>query len=278
VITVAAAFFPIEQIVREVGGAEVRVVALVPAGQEAHEYEPTPKQVAALSSADVVFYFGGGFQPAVEQTVAGLSGSVPRIDLLSGLSLLPVDGSAAGSEEALAGNLDPHVWLDPANMQVMTDVVAAQLADLRPDLAATFAVNAAAYRTQLGDLDQRFRSGLTTCESRVIVTSHRAFAYLAAAFDLTQIAITGVSPLAEPSAKELAAIADLAKANNVTTVFFEQNLPPDLARTIAGEIGATTAELDTIESPSSDQRSAGATYVSLMDANLLALRSGLRCT
>ena len=72
-------------------------------------------------------------------------------------------------------------------------------------------------------------------------------------------------------------IASIARENGVTTIFFEESLPIDLARTVADEIGASTAVLDPIESPSGDQLDAGATYVSLMTDNLAALRAGLGC-
>ena len=281
-LTVAAAFFPIEEIVRQVGGDAINVVTLVPPGEDAHEYEPTPQQVARLEQADVVFYLGGGFQPGVEKVIAGLPDRVVRVDLLEGLTLRPVTDQPAGSTgttagETLDGDLDPHVWLDPANMQAMTDAVAPVLSAARPDDAATFTANANSYRAALGALDQRMTAGLASCTSPVIVTAHRAFVYLASAYGLTQIPIAGISPNDEPSAKTLAAVAEAADASGARTIYFEENLPADLARTVADEIGATTGVLDTAESLSRDQIAAGDTYISVMDRNLAARRDGLGC-
>jgi zinc transport system substrate-binding protein len=134
-----------------------------------------------------------------------------------------------------------------------------------------------AYLAQLDELDGAFRDGLAECDSRILVSGHRAFAYLAAAYDLDAVSIAGISPSEEPSAQTLEDVATFAKDNGVTTIFFEENLPDDLARTVADEIGATTAVLDPIESPSGDQLDAGATYVSIMTDNLAALRAGLGC-
>jgi zinc transport system substrate-binding protein len=91
------------------------------------------------------------------------------------------------------------------------------------------------------------------------------------------VSISGISPSEEPSAEALEEIAAFASTNGVDTIFFEENLPADLSRTVADEIGATTARLDPIEAPSTDQLAAGATYVSLMGDNLDALRTGLGC-
>jgi zinc transport system substrate-binding protein len=285
VTKVAVAFYPIEEIVRQVGGDKVGVITLVPPGEEAHEYDPTPKQLTELANADIVFYLGQGFQPNVEKALESLPSEVQKVDLLAqgGITLLPVtsqlpgtDGTAEG--ETLDSGEDPHVWLAPGNMRDMAANVLADLNGVAPNDATTFAKNYANYGTDLNNLDRDFASGLARCRSPYIVSSHRAFAYLADAYDLKAVAIAGVSPSEEPSAKTLEAIADFARTNDVTTIFFEKNLPEDLAKTLADEVGATTGVLDTIESLSADQLKAGDDYVSLMRSNLSALREGLGCS
>ncbi|MEP7113318.1 MAG: zinc ABC transporter substrate-binding protein [Ilumatobacteraceae bacterium] len=269
---VAAAFYPIEEIIRSVDSDAFDIVTLVPPGQEAHEYEPSAQQVGDLQSAMTVFYLGSGFQPDVEKAIAALPDSIGKVDLLKSLELLPITDALQGTEgetdgEVLASGEDPHVWLDPAKMITMTSVVAKALD-----------VDATGYIDELHKLDDAFRAGLANCRSHVIVTSHRAFEYLAHAYGLTQIPIAGISANEEPSAKTLAAVAKAAKANDVSTIYFEQNLPDDLAKTVAEEVGAKTAVLDPLESLSSDRLDAGATYISVMTENLAELRSGLGCS
>lgn len=281
-VKVAVAFYPIEEIVRSVGGPGVSIVDLVPPGESAHDYEPTPQQITDLQSADIVFYLGSGFQPNVEKAIASLPSRVRRVDLLVSVPLIAVDSQLAGADgqtsgEVLANGKDPHVWLDPANMQLMTTEVQQSIAGLPGADAASLASGAAAYTATLVRLDTEFSAGLAQCRSNVIVTSHRAFGYLAKAYGLLQIAISGISPTEEPSAKTLEAVAQAAKANKVTTIFFENNLPPDLAKTIASEIGATTAVLDPVESLSRDQLKANADYSLIMQQNLAALVKGLGC-
>jgi zinc transport system substrate-binding protein len=289
-LTVAASFYPIEDIVRNVGGVAIDVITVVPPGEAAHEYEPTPKQLTALERADIVFYLGNGFQPEVEKAIESLPGSVQKVDLLDGLTLLPLTAQLPGTDgetdgASLGDGNDPHVWLDPANMRAMTDVVARHLAaapgGATPDVTlhpAQFDSNAARYDAALATIGEAFATSLAHCESDVLVTSHRAFGYLAAAYGLTQVAIAGISPTEEPSAKSLEAVAAFAREHDVTTIYFEDNLPADLATTVAEEIGAGTAVLDPAESLSHDQLDAGATYLSVMRQNLAALTKGLRCT
>jgi zinc transport system substrate-binding protein len=191
---------------------------------------------------------------------------VHRVDLLQGVTLLKIEHG-----------VDPHVWLDPRNMQMMVQTVTQVLSAELPAQAATFATNAAAYTNELGALHNELTAGLADCAVPVLITTHEAFAYFAQAYGLTQLAIAGISPGDEPSAKQLETIAQLAADNGVTTVFFEENLPPDLARTVADEIGAKTSSLGTAETLTQKQLDAGESYVSIMRADLQALRAGLSC-
>ena len=147
----------------------------------------------------------------------------------------------------------------------------------RPDNAATYAANADEYLTDLRGLDSEYRESLAECQSRVIVTSHRAFGYLADTYGLRQIPIAGISPDVEPDPRTLEAIAAEAKAEGITTIFLESIAPPDLAETIAREIGAELDLLDPIEGLTQDQLDAGETYASIMRDNLQRLEAGLGC-
>src|SRR5215210_1161337 len=82
-LTVVAAFYPLAYAAARVGGPSIDVTNLTPPGAEPHDVELTPREVAELQKADVVLYVSQGFQPAVQQAVAGARGK--RVDLLGGL-------------------------------------------------------------------------------------------------------------------------------------------------------------------------------------------------
>lgn len=282
-ITVAASFYPIEEIARRVGGTYIDVVELTPAGQGAHDVQLTAKQLTVLSSASAVFYISDGFQPDVEKAVASLPSKVIPVDLLQTVTLLDVVAQLDGTEgetdgEVLASGKDPHVWLDPANMIAMTTAVADSLSQLKPEFATEFNAAAKSYIAELQALGSEIDTKLATCESRALVTSHRAFAYLAKRANVRQVAIAGVNPEEEPSAKSLEAIAAFAKANKVSTIFFETLLPADLAKTLADKVGATADLLDPIEGISSEDLASGASYISIQRDNLSRIAKGLRCS
>lgn len=255
---VAAAFYPLAFIAEQVApGADVRNIT--PAGAEPHDLELSARDVETVNESDLVLFLGSGFQPALEQAVGDHENAV---DLLEGENLME------GSEESESG-LDPHVWLDPMRFAAMATRVAEAIG--RPQAADDLVAD-------LEELDQEFRDGLADCKRRTIVTSHAAFGYLAKAYGLEQIALTGLAPEAEPTAQDLEGLVSKVEAEGATTVFFETLVSPKLAETVAREAGAKTAVLNPIEGLSDDEIDDGADYFSTMRANLDALRRGLGCS
>jgi zinc transport system substrate-binding protein len=246
---VVAAFYPIAYLVHRLApGLDVR--NLTPAGAEPHDIELSARDVEAIRDADLVLYLGGGFMPALEDAVGE---SAMAVDLLEDAD--PIEG-------------DPHAWLDPGRYATMARAAAAALG----------VPNAAdAVTAELGELDTEFRAGLSSCERREIVTSHAAFGYLAEAYGLEQVALTGVSPEAEPSARAIEQLVEDVRDTGATTVFAEPLLSPRLAETIAREAGVRVAELDPLEGLTDEALDSGSDYFSVMRDNLAQLRQALGC-
>ncbi len=257
-----ASFYPLAEAARQVGGDEVRVENLTPPGAEPHDLELTASQVADIQDADVVLVLGQGFQPAVEKAAAGRRGTV---------ELLRALGPAADDSD------DPHVWLDPVLFAAVVDQVAAALGRAEPARRPAFSAGADAYKAQLAALDGDYRSGLSDCARREILTSHEAFGRLAERYGLTQESIAGLSPETEPEPDHLAELADLVRRRGATTIFTETLVSPRVADALARETGARTQVLDPLESLSREDVRAGATYLSVMRANLAKLRAALGC-
>ena len=281
-IVIAASFYPIEEIVSNLSGGTIGVVGLTPPGAGAHDLELTSEQLTELEDSDVLFYLGDGFQPGIEKVMTSLPKSVQVVDLLERITVRDIVPQLEGLEgetdgESLESGKDPHVWLDPANMIIMANHVHDVLQDIQGIDKKSIDSSLNTYLADLTKLGSEFDDGLKQCESNVIVTSHRAFEYLAARTNLQQVAIAGVNPDSEPSTKSMQEIAKFAQANRVSTIFFETLLPEDLARTIANEIGAKTDLLDPIEGFSQDDLDAGMNYIVAQRANLERLRAGLNC-
>jgi zinc transport system substrate-binding protein len=257
--SVVAAFYPLAFVAEQVGGSKVDVHNLTPPGAEPHDIELTPRDVGRIQQADVVLYLSHGFQPAVEQAVAGAHGK--RVDVLAGLGLRRGVGDEAGKS-------DPHVWLDPVLFARVERRIGAALGE---------SARARALAAHVLALDRQYRTGLAHCARRDFVTSHAAFGYLSARYHLHQIPITGIDPESEPSPQRLQHLIELVRREHVTTVFFERLVSPRLAETVARDAGAKAAVLDPIEGLTPSEQHAGDTYLTLMRQNLQELRRALGC-
>jgi len=286
-IKVVAAAYPLEFIATSIGGNLVSVENFTPPGVEPHDLELTPSQIVTLDDADLLLYIAG-FQPALEEA-AQQSAPANSLDLLSlaDLNLLTAtegghnhshdhgaeedhaDEEAHSDEEMIS---DPHFWLDPERLVVAAKAVAAKFSEIDPENSSVYATNLDKFVAELNVLDQKFLTGLASCERDLIVTSHAAFGYLADAYGLTQEAIAGLSPDSEPTPKRLNEISKEAKTDGTTTIFFETLASPKIAQTLADDLNIEAAVLDPLEGISEGQ-----TYFSIMESNLKALQKALNC-
>jgi zinc transport system substrate-binding protein len=271
-LSVATAFYPLEFLAQRVGGDAATVENLTASGAEPHDLELTPRQVARLGEDDLVVYLEG-FQPAVDEAVAQQAEDA-ALDVSAVTELQPgyvpiEEGVAEPDEEGP----DPHVWLDPERYADLADAVAERMGELAPDEADAFTQRAEELRTELTALDEEYTTGLADCERTQIVTSHNAYGYLASAYDLEQVSITGLTPEGEPSPGRLAEVARYAEAEGVTTIFFEELVSPAVAESLAAEVGAEAVELSPLEGEPED-----GDYFTQMRANLEVLQTALGCS
>ncbi len=282
--TVVASFYPYAFVAEQVGGSLASVQNLTSPGVEPHDLELRPKQVAAVQDADLVIYqhdFQAAVDDAVDQADRPDDSTVDVADLVdlhtSEEDHAEQEGHHAGEHgDEDHGSMDPHVWLDPANLEPVAEAVADDLARIDPEHADTYRANAQELVDELSRLDEDFAAGLKTCEHHTIVTSHAAFGYLALKYGLEQVPIAGIDPSNEPSGKQLAAITDTVRSTGITTIFTEELVDPSNADTIATATGAKVATLDPIEGLGPDTRDE--TYLTLMRRNLDALREANSCS
>ena len=260
---VVVSFYPLQYVAQRIVGAHAEVTTLTKPGVEPHELELRPSQIADIASADVVLY-EKGLAPSFDDAVAQ---NTPEhvVDTTSTVPLRQGDGSE-----------DPHFWQDPTLLAKVASAFTTTMAKADPGHAATYRANDAKLQSDLAALDQELKQGLAHCRTRTLVVSHDAFEYYGRRYGLDVRPIAGLSPDAEPSAKHLAQLADLAKTDGITTIFSETLASPKLADTLASDVGITTAVLDPIEGLTSADPHAD--YLSLMRQNLRAIQRASGCT
>ena len=299
-LTVMASFYPLQSVTEQVGGNLVTVESLTPPGTEPHDLELSPASVASLESAAAVVYLSG-FQPAVDDAIK--QASPARVLDVSEEATLPAGHSeeehaaetttdGAATEEAHADETeeahadetegahageesaqDLHYWLDPERLSHTAHAVAEELGKADPANAAAYEANAETLSGKLTTLDEDFKQGLATCETRTIVVSHEAYGYLANKYDLKQAGISGLAPDTEPSPARLAEIGQVVKDEGVSTIFTETLVNPKVAETLAADLNVKSAVLDPLEGLTD----ASSDYEKVMRQNLEALRTALNC-
>jgi zinc transport system substrate-binding protein len=275
---VVASFYPMAYLAEQIGGDHVHVTSLTEPGQEPHDLEISAKQTAQLQESDAVLYLKN-LQPSVDDAVAQ-SEVKTKIDAAS-LTTLEKHGNEVGghaaehddhANEELAG-LDPHIWLDPVRYAQVAEGVGKAFEKADPDHAADYRKNTAALVKKLDGLNTQFENGLKNTRTKVFITTHAAFGYLAERYGLTEEAINGLDPESEPSAARVKDLEKMAKADGVTTVFYETLVSDKTAKTIASDANLRTDVLDPIEGITS--KSKGDDYFQVMESNLKALQSAL---
>lgn len=262
-LKIVASFYVLGDFTKRVGGDNIDVRTIIPAGAEPHEYEPTPKDIADIYSARLFLYQGGGFDQWADQ----FRGEIQQ----RGIAAVPM------AEHFTLLNNDPHIWLDPVLAQKEIEIIRDYLIRADPQNAGLYANNATLYTALLADLDKKYRDGLLSCGIKEIVVSHSAYQYLAQRYGLSLISIAGLSPEQEPSLRKIAEIIRLIRAKGIKYIFIEPLAGSKAAQAVALETGANSLILNPIEGLPDADIAAGKNYLSLMEENLKNLRTALLC-
>ncbi|MET9971951.1 metal ABC transporter substrate-binding protein [Streptomyces sp. NPDC006356] len=279
---VVASFYPMAFLAEQIGGDHVKVTSLTEPGQEPHDLEISAKQTAQLEESDAALYLKG-LQPSVDEAIAQ-AGLKTKIDAAT-LTKLEDHGNVEHEHEGEKGHSeeahseeeeharDPHIWLDPVKYAEVAKGVGAAFEKADPDHAADYKKNTDALVKKLDELNTEFADGLKDTKSKVFFTNHAAFGYLAERYGLTQEAISGLDPESEPSPARIKELQEEAKADGVTTVFYETLVSDKTAKTLADDAGLKTDVLDPLEGIT--DKSKGDDYIAVMQANLTALKTAL---
>jgi len=278
-LKVLASFYPMYEFARQVAGDRADVVTMVPDGVEPHDWEPTPKDMAALSDADV-FVYNGTVEGWVEQALSSANkGKRVNVEAAAGLEsdAAPAEGGQADGHEGGGEHegADPHVWLSPALAQREVEHIRDGLIKADPAHKADYEARAEAYIEKLRKLDADFKRALSPTKRKTFVTQHAAFGHLAREYGLTQVPISGLSPDLEPTPAQMASVVKNVHSLGISTIFFEELVDPKIAETIAAESGARTDVLNPIEGLTKQDKAQNLDYIAIMEKNLAALVKAL---
>ncbi len=255
-ISVATSINPIHELVKIVGGDLVDPMRIVPSGADAHTFEPTVKDMAALSKVDVLFINGLTLEPWAEKAAENSGNKSLKIAVLSdGVDLIHLDEVEEDHdhEEEVAeghdhGEFDPHVWLSIDALIIMAKNVQTELTSIAPEHGATFEQNFETFEKEALALKEEYVEKFKPYAGRGFVTGHAAFGYMTRELGIVQKSVEGPFQEGEPTPKTLEDLINFIKEENITTIFVEEQASPKVSETLARESGSTTVVINPLES------------------------------
>ncbi|MET1170223.1 zinc ABC transporter substrate-binding protein [Paenibacillus amylolyticus] len=296
-VNVVTTFYPVYAFTTAIGGEDANVINLLPTGVEPHDWTPKSQDIVNTSKAQLFLYNGAGLEGWVPNFLKSLNSDtqVKSVAVSEGVKLLTAEGDdghghgeehedehadehtdEATSEDVADHHIDPHTWVSPKSAMIMAENIKNSLVEADPDHKAGYEQRYEALHTKLETLDQRFTDELANVPNNEIVVSHQAFGYLARDYGLTQHAIMGLSPDAEPTGQDIVKLAKLVKDEGIKYIFFEELVSDKLAKTLASEAGVETMVLNPVEGLTKEQATNGDDYFTLMEKNLQNLLIALK--
>lgn len=262
-LQVAVGVPPVKYFAQRIGGNLVQATVLVPAGADAHTYEPKPSQMRAVAGAALYLSVGLEFEEAWLGRIKAANPKLVVVRTDQGLARLPMPeghdehgreahGQKAKPEAKHQGKhqekhddeSDPHVWVAPSQARHIAASIAAAFSKADGAHASVYAANLAAFLRELDALDAELRAAFSAlpASQRGFLVFHPAWGYLAKDYGLTQHAIEFEGK--EPSPKRLGAIITEAKAKGFKVIFVQPQASRRTAETIAKAIGARLVVAD----------------------------------
>jgi zinc/manganese transport system substrate-binding protein len=270
-VRVVVSFSILEDIVHEIGGADVAVTSLIGPDSDAHVFEPSPDQLRLLAHAQLFIVNGFGLEGWETRLVQSAQYRGPVVVASDGIT--PIETAEPG---AAAPVPDPHAWQNVKNAEIYAANIAHALESADPARADDYRREIDRYQAKLETLDREVRAelaGIPPAKRRVI-TTHDAFAYYGQAYDVTFLAPEGLSTDSEPSAEGIARLIRQIRREGIKALFLENVSDPRLMEALAHEVGATLGSplfsdaLSRADEPAS-------TYVKMIRYNTAALKEGM---
>jgi zinc transport system substrate-binding protein len=279
-VTVITTTYPLTFLSEKIGGNRITVNQLTKPGVEAHDFEPAPSDVRAISDSDLFIYNHPSFESWALNAAAAASDAdgddsptvtVQTINLESA-------GEDHGGQAVDDSTFDAHVWLNPLKAQKQADRILSALIEVDPEGAQIYTRNADGLDVELQALDDLINKQISSCELDSVVVSHLAFGHMAERYGFEQIGLAGLSPEFESGPAQIAGVIKKINELGISHIMQEPIVSNRLAETVAAETGAELLSLHPLEVRTSEQASTGLDYLDIMKSNADALQTALRCS
>ena len=273
---------------KQIAQETIDLKCLIPGGQDAHTYSPTPDDRKAIETGNLILYGGYDFEPEVIKLIkaANSKNAIAVHELAVSKPIMAEEEHNHGDEKKETKpkesqpklEADPHVWHNVKNGISIVQVLKAQLIQASPANTARYEKNAKDLTDRLTQLDTWVTQSVSTIptSSRKLVTTHDALSYYSQAYGIPiEGALQGLSTTEKPSAQRIAALVATIKSTQVPTLFAEVSVNPKLIETVAKESGVKLSETPLVADGLGTPGGPSDTYEKMIRENTRAIVTGL---
>ncbi len=244
---ISVSILPLQFLADQISGGDFEVNVIVPPGSNPETYEPTPQQMKELAHSSLYFQIGLiDFEQALTD---GFLFGVPTLQIVNlsqGVELITGDcghtHNIDSQSESLSHGIDPHLWLSPRIVRIMTATICSELCRIQPDSAQKYQQNKDALTKTIDSIDQCISHIFSNIPCKKFIIYHPALTYYARDYNLEQLSVEEDGK--EPSAAHLKELVEVAKNNRLNTIFYQKQLNSAVVKALAAEVGLAMQPID----------------------------------
>lgn len=292
-ISIVTTIFPYYDFVRQLAGDKADVRLLLSPGSDPHSYEPTPSDIVAIENCDIFIYNGGESDEWVDGVLSSIENkNVKVMKMMEYVTLRheqsmdhnhehaeheDMDDNDEGHDHEEGEEYDEHIWTSIRNAERMSASIADELISVDSKNSDYYNEKKADYISSLDNLDKKFTEVANNKKRDTLVFGDRfPFLYFVGDYDLGyECAFPGCSHETEPSTAVVSHLIDFTRENNIPVVFYLELSSGKIAQIISEDSSAKTMQFSSCHNVTKEDFENGATYISVMEQNLEALKEAL---
>jgi zinc transport system substrate-binding protein len=292
-ISIVTTIFPYYDFVRQLAGDKADVRLLLSPGSDPHSYEPTPSDIVAIENCDLFIYNGGESDEWVDGVLSSIENkNVKVMKMMEYVTLRheqsmdhnhehaeheDMDDNDEGHDHEEGEEYDEHIWTSIRNAERMSASIADELISVDSKNSDYYNEKKADYISSLDNLDKKFTEVANNKKRDTLVFGDRfPFLYFVSDYDLGyECAFPGCSHETEPSTAVVSHLIDFTRENNIPVVFYLELSSGKIAQIISEDSSAKTMQFSSCHNVTKEDFENGATYISVMEQNLEALKEAL---
>ncbi|CAA6818222.1 MAG: Zinc ABC transporter, periplasmic-binding protein ZnuA [uncultured Sulfurovum sp.] len=232
---VIVSIVPQKLFVEKIGGEQVEVTVMVKTGSSPHNYQPKPSQMKDISKASVYFAMGVEFENVWLEKFHNQNQNMLIMDSSQGIEKYYAYHNCTRVQHNHTQSIDPHVWVDPLNVKIITKNIYETLVQLDNKNADFYKKNYERYLEELDQLHTDIQKILEkTPKYSTFMVFHPSWGYFAKRYDLIQLPVEVNGK--EPKMKALVGIIEKAKEANVQAIFTQPEFSDKASQNIANNL------------------------------------------